>query len=389
MSAVQSVLVVGGGAAGCATAILLAEAGVAVDLVEIKPDVATTGSGITLQGNALRVLRDLGVLDGVLTHGYAFDVLRLRTPDGTVIAEIPDARTGGDDLPATVGMPRPQLARLLLDRAVDVGAKVRLATTVTSVSPDGDVGFSDGSAGHYDLVVGADGVRSRVRELAGIPAAVDPVGMGIWRVFTSRPASIERTDLTYGGAAYIAGYCPTGADSIYAYLVEDAQDRTGLSPDEQLATMRDLAAQYGGPWIDIRERMTDAARINYTHFESHVVDAPWHRGRVVVTGDAAHSCPPTLAQGCAQALEDAVVLADELLAAEDRETGDAAERSSTLEKALTAYVDRRLPRARTIVDGSVQLARWLLTHEPPPRAGGTADVPGLLGRTAALLTQRP
>jgi 2-polyprenyl-6-methoxyphenol hydroxylase-like FAD-dependent oxidoreductase len=255
--------------------------------------------------------------------------------------------------------------------------KVHLETTVSAAAPEGEVTFSNGSSGRYDLVVGADGVRSRVRELAGISAAIDPVGMGIWRVFTTRPESIARTDLTYGGAAYIAGYCPTGDDSIYAYLVEDAQDRTGLSPDEQLATMRELAQHYGGPWIDIRERMTDASRVNYTHFESHVVAAPWHRGRLVLVGDAAHSCPPTLAQGCAQALEDATVLADELLAADDVTT------------ALTRYVDRRLPRARTVVENSVQLARWLLTHEPPPQAGGTADVPGLMGRTSALLAQRP
>ena len=71
--------------------------------------------------------------------------------------------------------------------------------------------------------------------------------MGIWRAFTRRPASITRTDLVYGGPCYIAGYCPTGEDSIYAYLVEDAQDRSGLSSEEQLEVMRGLAAQYYGP----------------------------------------------------------------------------------------------------------------------------------------------
>ncbi len=310
---VQNVLVVGGGAAGAATAILLARAGVAVDLVEAAPDVAGSGSGITLQGNALRVFRDLGVLDDVLAHGYAFDVLGLRTPDGTVIAEFPDARTGGDDLPATVGMPRAVMARLLLERAAAVGAKVRMATRLESVTTGGHVSLSDGTSQTYDLVVGADGLNSGVRAAIGIPTTPEPLGMGIWRVFTTRPASITRTDLTYGGAAYIAGYCPTGDDSIYAYLVEDAADRTGLSPDERLATMRDLAAHYGGPWTEIRERMTDAARVNYTWFTHHVVDGPWHRDRVVLAGDAAHSCPPTLAQGAAQALEDATVLADEVL----------------------------------------------------------------------------
>ena len=115
MAAPGHVLVVGGGAAGTATAILLARAGVTVDLVEAGTEIGRSGSGITLQGNALRVFRDLGVLDDVLAAGYAFDVLGLRTPDGTVIAEFPDARTGGDDLPATVGMPRGEMARLLAE----------------------------------------------------------------------------------------------------------------------------------------------------------------------------------------------------------------------------------------------------------------------------------
>src|ERR671911_2052169 len=140
MPAVNSVLVVGGGAAGTATAIMLAEAGVAVDLVEVKPELGTVGSGITVQGNALRVLRQLGVWDEVRAAGYAFDSLGLRAPDpaGTLLVEMPDVRSGGPDLPATMGMPRPELARILVDRAVEVGVKVRFGTTHTELSQDDD-----------------------------------------------------------------------------------------------------------------------------------------------------------------------------------------------------------------------------------------------------------
>src|SRR4051812_24532330 len=380
MPAVINVLVVGSGLAGAAVAIHLAKAGVAVDLVEIMPDVAAIGSGITLQGNALRELRALGVWDQVQAAGYAFDVTGIRAPDphGSVVAEIPDARTGGPDLPAVMGMPRPELARILVDRAVEVGVKVRFGTTSTELAQDDsadggggvDVAFPEGSTGRYALVVGADGVRSATRRALGIDLETTPVGMGIWRAFGPRPASVTRTDLYYGGPSYIAGYCPTGENSLYAYIVEDAQDRFGLSTDDQLATMKRLSEAYHGPWDEIRETLTDPSRVNYTWFETHVLDAPWNRGRVVLIGDAAHTCPPTIAQGGAMALEDAVVLAELLT---ERDTLD-----QDLWDAMTA---RRFERAKTVVDASNQLAQWQLEHVQ-------GDIPSLM-RSIAMLTSQP
>ncbi len=382
MPAVNTVLVVGAGLAGSATAIRLAEAGVAVDLVEIKPEATALGSGITLQGNALRELRTLGVWEEVRDAGYAFDVTGIRAPDpaGTVVAEIPDARTGGPDLPAVMGMPRPELARILVDRATEVGVKVRFGTTHTELRQDGagvDVTFADGAEtpaigdrrARYDLVVGADGLRSWTRRALGIELETRPVGMGIWRAFGPRPASVTRTDLYYGGPSFIAGYCPTGEDSLYAYVVEPAQDRSTLTPEQQLATMRELAAAYHGPWDEIRESLTDPDRVNYTWFETHVLPAPWNRGRVVLIGDAAHACPPTLAQGGAQALEDAAVLADLLLtrAVLDQDLWD-------------AFHARRFERAQAVVDASNQLAQWQLDHVQ-------GDAPSLFRRIAELVSQ--
>ena len=169
---------------------------------------------------------------------------------------------------------------------------------------------TDGTAGRYDLVIGADGVKSWTRQAIGIDVQTTPTGMGIWRVFTRRPESVTRTDLYYGGPSYIAGYCPTGPDTLYAYVVEKAQDRFSTTPEEKLAIIRDLAAAYHGPWDEIRDSITDPTTVNYTWFETHVVPAPWNRGRVVIIGDAAHVCPPTVAQGGAQALEDALVLTE-------------------------------------------------------------------------------
>ena len=372
MPKIRNVLVVGGGAAGCAAAILFARDGAAVDLIEIKPDLSALGSGITVQGNALRVLRQLGVWDEVAAAGYAFNTLGLRAPDGTLLVEMQDARTGGPDLPATVGMYRPALARILTDTAAAAGAKLRYGTTVQSLTPDADgvdVTFADGTSSRYDLVVGADGVRSQVRSLLGIELETRPTGMGIWRVFTSRPASVTRTDLYYHGACYIAGYCPTADDSLYAYLVEAVQDRARLTPDQRLAVMRELASHYHGPWDDIRDRMTDPGTINYTRFESHLLPPPWNRGRVVLIGDAAHTCPPTIAQGAALALEDAAVLAEVLLVADRLD-----------QAAFDAFTDRRYGRVKTVVEESVQLGQWMLD-------GVEGNVPALMGKVMGLVSQ--
>ena len=366
MTAVTKVAIAGSGVAGLATAIQLAKAGVQVDVFEAKPELSALGSGITLQGNALRAFGALGVWEDVQAEGYFFEGLTLRAPgpDAPVVAELPEVKTGGPEFPACGGMYRPDLARILLTHAQSAGATVRFGARVTAVAEtSGGIAVEvDGEpAGTYDLLVGADGLNSAVRELIGIDTKPQPTGMGIWRSFVSRPATVERSELYYGGPVYIAGYTPTGEDTMYAYLVEPAQDRSGLTDEQAVAIMLEESAAYGGPWNDIRADLRAGAHVNYTWFTQHVVPAPWNRGRAVVIGDAAHSCPPTIAQGAAQALEDALVLTELLIGAD------------TLDDSLwDAFHARRVARAQAVVEASVQLGQWQLDHDRE------ADAPGLI-----------
>ena len=148
------VLVVGAGVAGLATATLLQRSGVAVDVVEARADVGVGGSGITLQRNALAVLREVGVLDQVLAAGYPFDGVGMRSVDGTLLTEVPGF-DDGSGLPTTVGCSRPVLARLLLERARREGVVVRLGVPLTGLADAGagvDVVLGDGSTRRYALV---------------------------------------------------------------------------------------------------------------------------------------------------------------------------------------------------------------------------------------------
>ena len=320
---------------------------------------------MSLQGNALRVFDALGAWDDIRAAGYPNEGLNLRAPGpaAPIVAELPDVKTGGPDYPAAMGMPRPALAQILLSHAQKAGAHVRFGVKLTALETglgDSVSVIVDGErAGEYDLVIGADGLHSTVRELIGIDEKPQPTGMGIWRTFVSRPADVVRSELYYGGPVYIAGYTPTGDDTMYAFLVEKAQDRFAVSDEEATRIMLEESRAYGGPWNAIRADLEKGAHANYTWFTQHIVTEPWNRGRVVIIGDAAHSCPPTIAQGAAQGLEDALVLT-ELLTSRD-----------AVDQGLwDEFHARRLPRATAVVEASVQLGQWQIDGDRDADAGG-------------------
>jgi len=319
------IAVAGGGSAGYTAAILLAAGGAHVELLEARSgaDAATAGSGIMLQANALRVLRTAGVLPAVQGAGYGFDSTGIRLPDptGRLVAEMTDGRLD-PDLPAAVGIARADLTRILHDRAVEVGVSVRLGAAVTAVQTapgaDGTPVAVTVTAGprvtveDFDLLVAADGVNSTIRRMIGIRDEPRLLPLGVWRAFVRRPPTVVRTEIVNGGGAYFAGYAPTSQNWMYAWLVDDYTDRRHLDAAAQLDIVRRLAAGYHGPWDEVLNGLTANTPVSYTRYSELLLSPPWHRGRVVLIGDAVHACPPTMAQGAAQALEDAAVLAEML-----------------------------------------------------------------------------
>jgi len=370
-SQTQRVVVVGGGITGSVLSLALAQKGVHVVLVEVRDEWTGVGHGITLQGNALKAFHTVGVFEEIAEHGFPFDKLRMFAAEGPQIMEIATPPMGGREVPPTMGALRSHVADVLARHVEAAGVDVRLGTTVTAIQDNGDsvtATLSDGSQETVDVLVGADGIRSRTRAMIGIDTEPHPVGMGIWRVVAKRPEAMDSSGVYYGGPKYKAGYTPISEDLCYAFLLEDNLDRSYVGEHPNGAVLKEHGQGYGGVWGEVRDSLADDAVVNYQYIEAILVEDPWYRGRSIVIGDAAHACPPLIAQGAAMCAEDAVVLAEMLT------SGDG------IDEVLQKFMERRFPRVKMVLDNSLQLADWEIHPETPG-----ADPGRIMGQTLHAL----
>jgi 2-polyprenyl-6-methoxyphenol hydroxylase-like FAD-dependent oxidoreductase len=354
---IERALVVGGGIGGLSTSIALRRRGVEVDLVELNPKWDVYGVGIIQPGNAIRALDQLGLGEQAIEQGFAIQGSRFLAGDGTVLGAVPAPPLLGDKYPGMNGITRPRLHRIFQDAVRQSGTDVRLGITVQSLAwgTDGaDVAFTDGATGRYDLVVGADGINSLVRRIA-LPDSPEPryTGQVVWRHNFPKPPGQDTLD-TFVGSRGKTGLVPLAPDLMYMFLVESWPEDEIDVPEEQLAaTMRAHLAEFGGPIAELRDILiTEESEIVYRPVYSLLVPSPWHRGRVVILGDAAHATSPHVGQGAAMAIEDAVVLAEEVTGSDD------------VEEALGRFMTRRFERCQRIWEISRQIGTWEIEHTP-------------------------
>jgi 2-polyprenyl-6-methoxyphenol hydroxylase-like FAD-dependent oxidoreductase len=347
-TAVQRVLIVGGGLSGTSAALALQREGIDVEIIEREPVWGATGTGITLMSPAMRALNQLGVLEKCLAHGAGCSVMQLFDAEGNLLHSL-EIQGLLEDFPAVGGMMRPVLHRILADAASEKGVSVRTATTVVSLDQTDDavhVELSDGSKESYDLVLAADGLRSQTREMVWGEDAPKPTALGqvVWRALLERPASVTG-EYQFYGPGIKTGFTPIAKDRMYQFLVQPF-DSDLPAPEERPAKMRELLQVFGGVVAEVRDQITDPDKVDVRKLYWLVMPRPWYRGRVLLIGDAAHSTTPQLAMGGAIALEDGIVLG-ELLASE-----------SDLPTALEKFMERRYERCKMVVENSVQLSEW-------------------------------
>jgi 2-polyprenyl-6-methoxyphenol hydroxylase-like FAD-dependent oxidoreductase len=344
---INKVLVVGGGFSGMAAAIQLRKQGIEVDLVEIDPGWRSYGAGISMGGASMRALRQLGVIDAFLAEGDGSDGVEIFIPTGQKVAELPTPRIAGPDVPGNGAIMRPVLARILADATRAAGTNVRLGCTFTSIEQIDagvDVSFTDGSQARYDLVIGADGLYSKVRE-AIFPDAPKPEysGQGVWRAVLPRLPEVNGT-MMWMGPKIKPGLNPVSKDEMYLFVTEDRVNNDFIDPAEFLPRLKALLAPFPAPLLQqVREQLSDDSQIIYRPLESLLMPSPWYRRRVVLIGDTVHATTPHMASGACIGIEDAIVLAEEVANA------------GSVDQALDRYLARRWERCRMVVQNSGRL----------------------------------
>jgi 2-polyprenyl-6-methoxyphenol hydroxylase-like FAD-dependent oxidoreductase len=380
MGDVKKVLIVGAGIGGLGAGAALAQRGIETEIVEIKPEPNIYGVGINQPANALRALQAIGVLDEVCAVGFEFDHWRFHDHRGELVVDVP-SHLGGQGIPANSALSRRDLHSILIGAAERAGASIRYGTTVSDLHENGaaDVTLSDGREESYDLVVAFDGLHSELRgRLFGDEHEPVYTGFAVWRVTVPRPTELDHGAL-YQWVGAKAGHIPLGHDTMYLLLVTPEPHHVRYDTARFVELLRERLEPFEGVIGDIRNNLRDGDDVVFSPLNEVLLSTPWFQRRVVICGDAAHACCPHTTQGAAMALEDAVVLADELSS------------GRPLAEALTAFGERRYPRVKFVQDVSrgILNAEMQITHHNIAAAFDhmRAELPGQFAHVDEFLNQ--
>ena len=343
-SRARRVVIVGGGIGGLTLAALLRRRDVACTVVERAQAWAPVGAGIALSINAMSILRRLGLQEDLLARGRQVRRADITNAGGTVLAST-DLTALEERHGPSVAVHRADLHEVLLGAASP--EEVLAGTTVRSFEQLGDavdVSLEDGSQRRCDVLVGADGLRSRVRELLCGAVPVRYSGYTCWRFVLENTLGIERVAEMWGRGRRF-GIVPMGRGGLYCFTTLDAPSDhpplQSIGPNE----LRALYRGFSGDVPAILEALSPETPLLHNDL-SDVLAPRFASGRVVLLGDAAHATTPNMGQGAAMAIEDAAVL-DELLARDDLE----------VPRTLEEYERRRRPRVSRIREQSWRFGR--------------------------------
>lgn len=374
MAAVKKVLVVGGGIGGQSLAIALAKAGIGVEIAEIREAFDVYGVGIIQQANALKALDEIDIADETMRRGCPYGQVKMFTAGGHPVGLAGPPPMG--KYPSHNGVSRRILHEVMFEEARRLGVPYRMGTTVAQLEESEEevnVTFTDGNTGTYDIVVASDGIYSKMRGMVFDEMTPRYMGLSVWRYAFPRHEDLDTGYIYYGRRSKI-GFIPMSDDTMYMFLVSAEGEDPTLDPADYVPMLKDYLSEFPVKIAqDAREQITATELVNYRPLEALRLPNPWYKGRVIIIGDAAHATVPQLGSGAALAIEDAVVLVEEL------------QKTDRVSTAFEAFMKRRFDRCMMVVNASETLAEWELLEfngEPLPEGAHPGK---LIGQTIGRL----
>lgn len=340
METAKKIIIVGGGIGGAATALALHRAGFEPVVYERTKELREVGAGIALWANATHILKNLGLLEDAIRIGYLTTNYQFNSQSGKELVNVP---VNGFELPV-VGIHRAELHQLLWRNVPS--EKLVLGQTFERFEQDGEkvrTHFASGLTTEGDALIGADGLRSRVR--AALLGDHPPTyrNFKTWRGLTDyipngyRPGYIQE----FLGRGKGFGFMMLGKGRMYWYAAATARL---AQPDAASGRKKELETVFQDWFPSIPELIaaTDEANILTTDLYDRAPTQPWSKQNITLLGDAAHPMLPTMGQGACTALEDAFVVAKCL------------QEQSDPTAAFQQYESLRFPRTKLIVEQSLQ-----------------------------------
>ncbi|WP_101066237.1 FAD-dependent monooxygenase [Roseovarius salinarum] len=349
------VAVIGAGVGGLAAACALARRGAEVTVLEQAHEISEVGAGLQVSPNGFAVLAALGLgaaLRGPAVRGRA---VSLRDYRGDEVLRLDLDRLARRDF---WFVHRADLIELLAQAARDAGVRIRLLQKVAQVVPGAPpkVKLANGAVVHADLVVGADGLNSKVRPAVDGPSRASFTGQTAWRaVIANDEGAGPVARVHMGPHRHVVSY-PLRAGSLLNIVAVQERAEWAEESWSRPGDPKELRAAFSDFCPEVRGMLDRVEAVGHWGLFRHPVAERWHGDGVVLLGDAAHPTLPFMAQGACMALEDAWVLADAL----EAEGGQGA--------ALSAYQARRRPRAGRVVAAANRNA-WKYHLSSPPMRG--------------------
>ncbi|MCZ6468410.1 MAG: NAD(P)/FAD-dependent oxidoreductase [Candidatus Dadabacteria bacterium] len=340
------ILVVGGGIAGLTLTGLLQQRGFKPTLVEQIPEYGTVGYVIVLWPSGSRILKGLGVYRSLLDVGLQFTTYNVSDERGQMLHSY-SVQNVTEKYGPMLSTYRPDLINVIKE-AVDPDS-IRMSTTVDKIDQTNDevyVTFSDGTEETYDLVVGCDGVRSKTRDLVFGDVPLSYSGMTGWSFWVKPNIAKTLQIAEYWGTGKFFGIWPTkGRLSVFTSIRDNVQEPDPV--ESRIDRIQENFKNFGGLVPEILEGLNDPNEIFHGHYNDLRMKK-WHKGRVVLVGDAAHAILPTAGGGVSMAMESAAVLVDELCRAD----------SKYIEQAFESYITRRRSRVDKIQNQSRMMSKF-------------------------------